>query len=486
MKIRLYLALAVVLFAAQLHAQTTKTGRKIKEARQTTEDAGGVIITTKETIENIFSIKKKSKEAVEEAVKENAGKEADKAIDKPQTGNTKNSTGLQPGDVHPNAKVIDADILYPFNNGLATVSKGTALALINAKGEFTIPYNSQYQLLADINPQIIQSQNKYFSTDGKLLAESNSGSNTFWRLNQDYKYLENIKRDANSPTWSVRIVDKEGKKYEIKNLPSEPQYLGEETFSVRQGVNDKSAVINFKGVYVTKFIYYNIDFFVSDMARVTKVDDFGKTSYGFIDKTGKEVIPTIYSRMPTNFLGELASVYPANGTEFAQAIINKKGDIILKLPNERLIYYIGNGFYFYDARNIMDVKGKIISIKEFLKSYGVEQGLSDKEIMLNVYRDDLNTLERDKADDGMMWYTRYSKKNELLSSGFINTSSGKSVEAAFEVSPHMKEPVFDPVTKLALVKLRLGKDNQGGTIYKEGYINEDGVFMIVKGEKSKW
>ena len=52
---------------------------------------------------------------------------------------TKNSNGLQPGDIHPDAKVIDADELYPFNKGLAT--------------------------------KYFQVTNKCFNTNGKLLIE---------------------------------------------------------------------------------------------------------------------------------------------------------------------------------------------------------------------------------------------------------------------------------------------------------------------------
>ncbi|MBX2925146.1 MAG: hypothetical protein KF746_23295 [Chitinophagaceae bacterium] len=84
---------------------------------------------------------------------------------------TKNSSGLQPSDIHPDAKVIDADELYPFNKGLATVQKGNARALINSKEEFSIPYKSQYQLAIGENPEILSSNNMYFNTNGQLLIE---------------------------------------------------------------------------------------------------------------------------------------------------------------------------------------------------------------------------------------------------------------------------------------------------------------------------
>jgi len=497
MRTQLCLFLTAMLFAAQLPAQTTKTSKKIQETQQTVEKAGDLINSTGKVIKGIFPGKKKKTPATETPEETNnneesiSKKEEDNSIDKIKAGSTKNSSGLQPGDIHPDAKVIDADYLYPFNKGLATVSKGNALALINAKGAFTIPYNSQYQLSIGENPEILLNHDKYLNTNGKLLAESSSQLNTFWHLTNDQLYIENIKQDANSGKWSVRVVDKNGKKYEIKNLPSQPSYIGEEMYQVRKERTDGNwAVINFNGEYITNFIYDNIEYFVNGMAAVSKTDEFGKTRYGFIDKTGKEVIPVLYSKKPTNFTGGLASIYPVDRTEFAQAVINKKGEMVAKLPKEQLICYIGNGFFNYDPRHIMDINGKIIAIKDFLNSYGVEATAADKEIQLHViseYMEGQITVPRiQKANDDKMWYVRYSKKNEFISAGFIDIKRKKAVEAVFEVDLNIKEPVFDPATGLALVKLRLGKDNQGGIIYREGYINEDGVFMIVKGEKSKW
>ncbi|MFT3948415.1 MAG: WG repeat-containing protein [Agriterribacter sp.] len=492
MKTQLCLLLAAVLFAAQLPAQTTKAGRKMRETRQTVEDAGSVITTTRDVINSVIGVKKKSKQAVEDAVKENAGKEADSAIGNPQTSNAKNSSGLQPGDIHPDAKVIDADDLYPFNQGLAAVSKGNAMALINAKGVFSIPYNSQYQLARGENPEILLSNNKYFDTKGKLLVEPSSTQYETWHLTEDMMYVESIKQDANSPKWSVRVVDKNGKKYEIKNLPSQPGYIGAEMYQVRkERTGGNWAVINFNGEYITKFIYDNIGYFIDGMAVVSKTDEFGKTRYGLIDKTGKEIIPVMYSKRPTNFTGGLGSIYPVDRTEFAQAVINKKGEIVAKLPGEQLICYIGNGFFNYDPRHIMNTKGEVIAVKDFLSSYGVEATASDAEILLHqtseCISDFLNNIPLiKKIDDGKMWYARYPKKSQIVSAGFIDIKRKKAVEAAFEVHATGREPVFDPVSGLALVKLRLGKDNRGGTIYREGYINEDGVFMIVKGENEKW
>lgn len=501
MKIQLCLILAAILFAVQLPAQTTKTSKKIQEAQEAVENTAEIITTADKTIKTLFPGKKKKSQAgadTSEKTNNNgenvSKKEGSSAIDKPKAGSTNNSSGLQPGDVHPDAKVIDADDLYPFNQGMAAVSKGNAMALINAKGEFSIPYNSQYHIARGETPEILlsnSSSNKYFNTNGKLLVEPGSTRYQSWHPTGDNMYVESIIQNANSPGWSVQVVDKNGKKYEIKNLPSQPSYIGEEMYSVpKERTSSVHAVVNFNGQYITKFIYRDIGHFIDGMAIVSKTDEFGETRFGFIDKTGKEVIPVIYSQKPTIFTGGLASIFPVDKTEFAQAVINKKGEIVAKLPEVRGICYIGNGFFDYDPRHIMNAKGEVIAVKDFLSGYGVEATASEAEIQLHQESECISdpdyTPMIQKIDDGKMWYARYPKKSHLVSAGFIDIKRKKAVEAAFEVQGIAREPVFDPVSGLALVKLRLGKDNRGATIYREGYINEDGVFMIVKGEKSKW
>ncbi len=47
-------------------------------------------------------------------------------------------------------------------------------------------------------------------------------------------------------------------------------------------------------------------------------------------------------------------------------------------------------------------------------------------------------------------------------------------------------PTFDPVSNLCYAERYIGKDKTGKEIWRKGYINEDGIFKIVMGEKSKW
>ncbi len=45
---------------------------------------------------------------------------------------------------------------------------------------------------------------------------------------------------------------------------------------------------------------------------------------------------------------------------------------------------------------------------------------------------------------------------------------------------------FDPVSHLALAKIPLGRDDKNVPVFREGYINEDGLFVLTKGTGAKW
>jgi hypothetical protein len=68
--------------------------------------------------------------------------------------------------------------------------------------------------------------------------------------------------------------------------------------------------------------------------------------------------------------------------------------------------------------------------------------------------------------------------------GYINLAARKVVMPVFEVVSQNRI-FFDPVSRLGYAKVCIGQNN-AGLVYREGYINEDGLFVLVKGETSKW
>ncbi|HRN55152.1 MAG TPA: WG repeat-containing protein [Agriterribacter sp.] len=473
------------MFAAQLPAQTTKTGKKIREARETIEEIGNVV-------DDIFSTKKKNKKAVEDAGKENTGK-ADNEMENPQPGNAKNTSGLQPGDVHPDARVIDADILFPFNKGAAVVQKGTAFGLINKKGDFIVPYNKY-------------SFNQSFLMDGKTGAWSQGGifivgspvhGTGSWVINYEGKlitgeypslgwFLTNNRLMAYTQDKNENIIfmNAEGQKHILKHNPDysiRPETYSEDAVVVWANNSKGGAGFkNMKDEWIVKPKYDLVEPFSEGLARVTKENEFGELKYGYINKEGKEVIGLIFSRGLDDFKGGLAKVYPKDRTEFVEAYIDKKGNVVAKL--DKAYKYLGDGLYLESSkrRNILNAEGKIIPANEFLKTYGVVLNTStDKEL------DIIDWLGVSKQNYiGKIRFVRELKQSGVASYGFVNLETKKVVEGRFVGSGNAF--VFDPVSKLGTAQFYINKDMGHKSPLREGYINEDGVFMIIKGEKSKW
>lgn len=505
MKIRLYLALTAFLFTTQLQAQTTKTSKKIWEVQETVENTAEIITTTQKTIENLFpGMKKKTQAGADKSEKTNnngenvSKKEESSAIDKPKAGSTKNSSGLQPGDIHPDAKVIDADYLYPFNKGAALIRKGTAWALINKKGDFIVPYN---KYLFDVVTQsdIIAgtwSQGGIFivyppdGTGGSIGAINYEGklitggySSLGWSLTNNRLMIYATDKNGN-----LIFMNAEGQKYILKHSEDYtimPDTFSEDAVTVWSKKSDDKGFKGFKNLkdeWIAKPQYDLAEPFSEGLACVTKEDQFGELKHGFINKEGKVVIDLIYSEGPTNFLGGLSRVSPKDKTAFKEAYIDKKGNIMVKLNQFNGYKYMGDGLYLKSSksRSILNAEGHIIPESEFLKTYGVVMDASkDKELFIR----DWSEVAKQKYIGKIRFGRSLKKSGAVLNMGFINLETKKVVEGRFTGANLF---VFDPVSRLATAQFFIDEEMGYKSKLREGYINEDGVFVIVKGEKSKW
>src|SRR5882757_2982554 len=68
----------------------------------------------------------------------------------------------KPGDIDPNAKVLAVDKLYLFSDGVARVQKGNSYALIDASGNFVVPFNKWSILKDSKSGVLVVSDNKGF------------------------------------------------------------------------------------------------------------------------------------------------------------------------------------------------------------------------------------------------------------------------------------------------------------------------------------
>lgn len=405
---------------------------------------------------------------------------------------TKN-TGIQPGDIHPQAKYIDAERMLPFNDGAAIVMTATLLtALINEKGEYIVPYK-KYKF---VQPDNINTIDQYKSSNfgiygtGLFLANDELGYDVVItsagnKLEEPGARCHGLSYDGKYAVFEKDkkyiYINKEGKKFTVDyNLVKVNEGIG-----IYRG-SGKLFYVNLENKIITRTNYTDLEIFSEGLAVVRKNDDYSGPKFGYINTKGIEVIPCKFSNKPSNFHCGLAKVKPQDDTEFKYVFIDKAGNIKLKFVEEDAFKYggeFGDFFqgYSFAAKAFLDTTGKITFYSDFLNAH---------QLLTNKPRE-LTWIEKEDAlgfyRDGKWRYTRTFRghsNEDYNRSGYIDLKSGKN--PGFVFGYHTNHLFFDVKSKLAYAERYLGKNNKNNQKWTKGYINEDGIFMIVMAEKSKW
>lgn len=411
-----------------------------------------------------------------------------KNANEPTTQQSNNAPSVQDdsgvGSISKDAVFIEADRFYMFNNGAAVIQRGPLDAMIDSKGnllvpfgkyEFITPSQSKTGGLFNVTPKGEPGSYLCLNAEGK---EVKFPGYEFKKLNEDFQY--SIFRNFQ---YAIFRNDKRQYLYVDKN---NKKFTSDDGFGqISEGIGFTSAggklsyrlPITLDNKILTKKKYADISPYSDGMAKVRTLNEFGESKYGFIDNTGKEVIPAIYTQEPSDFKSGLAKVFPRDRTEFDYAYINKKGDIVIKHKGKGFTPFSYSGYAFY-GNSIMNTSGEIILIKDFLASYGIVTNKPGKDFSFPAQ-------EKDEFVDGHLRFYRPlgGEKNTF---GFINLATHKGVAPAFQYIEESYTLVFDPVSKLAYARRYLGRDAAGKEMWREGYINEEGVFVIVKKEAGKW
>ena len=245
----------------------------------------------------------------------------------------------------------------------------------------------------------------------------------------------------------------------------------------------KKGYKSIKDEWIVKPVYDEAEPFSDGMACVGKKNEFGEMKYGFIDKTGKEVIPLMYSRKPENFYGGLARVEPKDFTDFREAYIDKKGTAIKKFNQLSGFVYFGNGLYSQDMRytDVMDSTGAVVAKDEFLQRFGVSLQSSAKENLVFRFG-----AKQPMYNSGKICYLR-NRRGEASIFGFIDLKTKTVVEGTFENYIIAPFQFTDPLSKLSPAQFNISGKQLEKTAIRKGYINEQGIFVIVlKGATSQW
>ena len=389
------------------------------------------------------------------------------------------------GELSHDAVSLEVDKMFDFNNGVAVVVRGTSSALINAKGAIVVPFNTydfpyytisvlQYVYLSNglfHFRTMDQQQWGYMNSAGKIIAMGVLND-----LTDNKRALE----INNSGHWTYTTPD--GKKYSP----------GDQLYEINQGIGivrrqvQGNVYISYKrlnGTTLPTQPFDEIYRFSEGMAVVGKKDQFGEIKYGYINADGKLVIPLMYSIKPSEFSAGYAKVVPKDRSEFEYAFINKKGVIVFKQTQADILKY-GAFDHFttygmaFNMKYVMDSNFKLTSKADFFKSYGLPAD--------SWFINEQNSVEGEPTPK-LLFSTRgvVGRYTQLPLTGFINFATGKVVAPVFDLL-NVNNIYFDPAAKLAYAKVCVGKSNTGALIYREGYINEDGEFVIVKGEGAKW
>lgn len=391
------------------------------------------------------------------------------------------------GTVDPSAKIIDADQLTVFNNGAAVILKGSSCAMIDATGNYIIPYNTYGNLInnAGVNQYITlmngfiryrtkdQQEWGYINAKGKVV-----GKGVMNELTENKRVL---KLNSNG-TYTYTTPD--GKKH-IHTQPLED--INEGIGIVSKTVDNGNRILygykKLSGEWVCTPAFDEAYHFADGLAKVGKKNEFGEMKYGFINSAGKLVIPLNFSIKPGDFASGFAKVQPKDKTSFEYAFINKAGEIVFQQTTadiarngvfDRFTLY-GLAFNF---KNVMDTAFKITAKKDFFASFGINEDawwVQEQQSMENESNPKLYFSIRSMRSP----CTTYP----LL--GFINLKQRTVVMPVFDML-NQDALYFDPVSHLAYAKTCTGKNNQGTPQYREGYINEAGVFVMIKGEAGKW
>lgn len=476
-----------------LNAQS-KTGRKIEKVGKDVDEANDALNKGKELFKGVFGKKNKKQSDNTRTSESEQNQEAINNIEEDQ-GNKAKEEGqqsLKPGDVHPDAVVLDVDKLYDFHEGAAIVEKGSSTALINAKGEFLVPFNT-YDFLPN------DSYNGFF-----LIRRTYNTKTPMGFVNRKGKFIQTEKgqgvvfgnyflvgNNGNNLDTRNYFYDLDGKRFVVSgHISAIERFVGDGLVQISIN-NPKGGFLkgykNLMDEWVIQPQYQWGSVFNEGAAVVGDYNEFGELKYGFIDIKGNPITPLQFTRPPGLFHNGLAKVFYKEPAKYS--FINKKGEVVF--TDQGIPYFndFNLGYSFKKSNRagesvIMDNKLKIHSDMEFLQMFGISGNVKSTTLVFPHY-----SYTNRPIESSMILFTLYDGKK--LYGGFLFPKSKTGVYGNFITkipgTGELEEFYFDSISGLKHMHWKKSNDiRDGGADIIDGYVNQNGVFMIIKGEASKW
>lgn len=399
-----------------------------------------------------------------------------------------------PSNVDPKAIVLDlgpSDFIGAFSEGFAIIKKGDKTAIIDSKGNFLIPFNKYgsvgnfvngYATFNNNNSSgMIDKKGNEYVYDGK---KGFSAGNGFF---DDYGYCEMRDNQGDYLLWNLKSGVNSKTIYFSKNCQETTCYknrvFGGSRLNINNGLilfRDDDGKYGYYGIQGSMKIqpqFTSAKAFSEGVAAVAKPNEFGEIKWGFIDTTGKIVIPFIYSNEPGNFYKNRAFVKSSQSTDFYFGFINKNNELKLKFKDYPIEENFTDGFLlFYNNYHpyFIDTSGNKLDIIQ----HGTINGTyyADKVIYT---KNNISYVEENPFTIIVNNQIKIAGKSFTASQPLVGiiTIDGKTL-----APPIFSDlSYFDGVSHLA--KATYWIDDKK---HIDGYINEKGIFIIIKKQPSVW
>ena len=421
---------------------------------------------------------------------------------------------FQGGKISEKVVYLEADRFTHFNDGVAIVHKGTATAMINAKGEMVFPYNVHD--FFTIDNTFLRQDHRIFHNGvfryGLRRHHMNAKGMELkgkWTFRADHlgvtgyvvELHDRPRTQQGRTQYQQTYVDKEGKTYTFLNITLSKISEGIGSFSRNIDGQYIHGYYRLSGEKIVDLQFHEAEAFSQGMAVVGKKDQFGTLRYGYLNEKGELAIPLMFTQRPHPFSGGYAKVEPKDKSEFDYAFIDKTGKVVFSqsgMDKRQQGNFEFQPFQDYGLTTttgnfyVMDSKFKIQTKNEFFEGFGLMGNthfhfpdFGDNKIgkaglftVIGETNPKIYFTNNDMNHDGIL-------RGKELRVGFINLGSGTVVLPAFSlIGP------FDPISGLAyaevstVVKASNGFTNTLKTT--KGYINDRGEWVILQKEGGTW
>jgi len=404
--------------------------------------------------------------------------------------------GLSAGSLAPDVVIIDADYIEGIINGAVIIRKGKLTALVDLKGNYIAPYGKynirEFYYFLPIFTPLIAMQDPTTGLKGFINVNGQIVIRPIYDRIEDFDYSLMAMVSLPSRDFNQKYIDLKGNlisplmdKIYDKSIV-ERTLIGNKQADLFRYVNQKVGYITRKGTIAIAPQFDNGNYFVEGLAAVAKTDQFGEKKWGYIDETGKTVIPFMFGREPGYFHEGLALVRPSTPTTFNYAYIDKKGNIKHKIGDgkySRYTPYENTG----SRANLLKVDSKMGG--NFINGYsfwtnGREPFLMDtlgnfkslSSIIKGVSPSDKREVFLDQYDDRGIFFG-YGGPGSMSANTGVMDYQGNIL-----IPPVFNQVYLDYYSRYAHAKLENFNIKNAAHKY-DGIVNPQGVFVMIVGDK---